>query len=54
MDLPPIDYKEGKPHEHIDEEEFHSLYEYEDNATDNLHPEGRTGRRDSEGQTEEQ
>lgn len=34
MNLPPIDYKPGKPHEHIEDDEYHSLFEYEELADD--------------------
>lgn len=34
MKLPPITYKEGKPHEHIDNGEYHSLFEYEEDDDD--------------------
>lgn len=29
VNLPPIDYKPGKPCEHIESAEYHSLFEYE-------------------------
>ena len=30
MDLPPLTHKEGRAHNHIDADEYHSLFEWEE------------------------
>ena len=34
MDLPPLTHKEGRAHNHIDPDEYHSLFEWEEGYTE--------------------
>jgi len=34
MDLPPLTHKKGRAHNHIDPDEYHSLYEWEEGDKD--------------------